>query len=50
MPKIVRGLEDCCVYHVLNRGNGRREVFYNSILNVRCPSYVQNVIRAIKED
>ena len=27
MPKIVRGLGDNIVYHVINRGNGRQEVF-----------------------
>jgi putative transposase len=28
MPRIVRGLADNIVYHVINRGNGRREVFH----------------------
>jgi len=30
MPRIARGLGDSCVYHVLNRGNGRSEVFHGS--------------------
>lgn len=30
MPRIARGLGDCCVYHVLNRGNGQSEVFHGS--------------------
>lgn len=29
MPKIVRGLAGNTIYHVLNRGNGRQEVFHN---------------------
>jgi putative transposase len=28
MPRIVRGLGDDIVYHVINRGNGRQEVFH----------------------
>jgi len=28
MPRIVRGIGDNIVYHVINRGNGRQEVFY----------------------
>ena len=28
MPRIVRGLADNIVYHVINRGNGRQEVFH----------------------
>jgi putative transposase len=28
MPRIVRGLGDEVVYHVINRGNGRQEVFH----------------------
>jgi putative transposase len=28
MPRIVRGLGDDVVYHVINRGNGRQEVFH----------------------
>lgn len=30
MPRIARGLGDCCIYHVLNRGNGQSEVFHGS--------------------
>lgn len=30
MPRIARGLGDCCVYHVLNRGNDQGEVFHGS--------------------
>ncbi|HYA13120.1 MAG TPA: transposase [Syntrophales bacterium] len=30
MPRIARGLGDNCVYHVLNRGNGRGDVFHSS--------------------
>ena len=30
MPRIARGLGDDYVYHVLNRGNGRGEVFHGS--------------------
>jgi putative transposase len=29
MPRIVRGLGDNIVYHVINRGNGRQEVFHS---------------------
>jgi len=28
MPRIVRGLGDDVVYHVINRGNGRQEIFH----------------------
>ena len=28
MPRIVRGLGDGIVYHVINRGNGRQEIFH----------------------
>ncbi len=28
MPRIVRGIGDNIVYHVINRGNGRQEVFH----------------------
>lgn len=28
MPRIQRGLGDNVVYHVINRGNGRQEVFH----------------------
>ena len=28
MPRVVRGLADRLIYHVLNRGNGRQEVFH----------------------
>jgi hypothetical protein len=28
MPRIVRGLGDNIVYHIINRGNGRHEVFH----------------------
>jgi putative transposase len=28
MPRIVRGLGDNIIYHVINRGNGRQEVFH----------------------
>jgi hypothetical protein len=28
MPRVKRGLVDGFVYHVLNRGNGREEVFH----------------------
>lgn len=28
MPRIARGLADGCVYHVLNRGNARQQVFH----------------------
>jgi putative transposase len=28
MPRIIRGLADNIVYHVINRGNGRQEVFH----------------------
>lgn len=39
MPRIKRGLVDGFIYHVINRGNGRREVFhkpqdYNIFLNL----------------
>lgn len=30
MPRIARGLADGAVYHALNRGNGRQEVFHGS--------------------
>jgi putative transposase len=30
MPRIVRGLGDNVVYHVINRGNGRQEVFHKN--------------------
>jgi putative transposase len=29
MPRIVRGLGDNIVYHVIKRGNGRQEVFHS---------------------
>lgn len=28
MPRVARGLADGMIYHVINRGNGRREVFH----------------------
>jgi putative transposase len=28
MPRVVRGLADSLIYHVLNRGNGRQKVFH----------------------
>ncbi len=28
MPRVARGLADGQVYHVLNRGNGRQDVFH----------------------
>lgn len=28
MPRVERGLQDGQVYHVINRGNGRQEVFH----------------------
>jgi putative transposase len=28
MPRVTRGLVDGIVYHVLNRGNGRQEIFH----------------------
>ena len=28
MPRIARGLADGCIYHVLNRGNARQQVFH----------------------
>lgn len=28
MPRVERGLYDNCLYHVINRGNGRQEVFH----------------------
>ncbi|KAF0145271.1 MAG: hypothetical protein FD156_1102 [Nitrospirae bacterium] len=28
MPRVVRGLADNYVYHIINRGNGRQEVFH----------------------
>ena len=28
MPRVSRGLADGCIYHVLNRGNGRQSVFH----------------------
>jgi putative transposase len=28
MPRIIRGLADNIVYHVINRGNGRQEVLH----------------------
>src|SRR4030042_3281183 len=28
MPRIARGLADNCIYHVINRGNGRGKVFH----------------------
>lgn len=28
MPRITRGLVDGSIYHVLNRGNGRQEIFH----------------------
>lgn len=30
MPRIARGLADNFVYHILNRGNGRQEVFHKN--------------------
>jgi len=30
MPRIARGLADRVIYHVLNRGNGRQEVFHKN--------------------
>lgn len=28
MPRVVRGLADRLIYHVINRGNGRQEIFH----------------------
>jgi REP-associated tyrosine transposase len=28
MPRVARGLADNQVYHILNRGNGRQDVFH----------------------
>jgi putative transposase len=28
MPRVARGLGDKCIYHVLNRGNGRQAFFH----------------------
>lgn len=28
MPGVVRGLADNFIYHIINRGNGRQEVFH----------------------
>jgi putative transposase len=28
MPRIARGLSGNCIYHVLNRGNGKQKVFH----------------------
>ncbi len=28
MPRVARGLVDGFVYHILNRGNGKQEVFH----------------------
>jgi len=28
MPRIARGLRENCIYHVLNRGNGKQKVFH----------------------
>jgi len=28
MPRVTRGLADGCIYHVLNRGNGRQRIFH----------------------
>jgi len=28
MPRIARGLTDNGIYHVINRGNGKQEVFH----------------------
>jgi putative transposase len=40
MPRIARGLVDGFIYHVPNRGNGRREIFhrakdYEAFINLR---------------
>jgi len=29
MPRLARGLVDGFIYHVINRGNGRQEVFHD---------------------
>lgn len=39
MPRIERGLADNSIYHVINRGNGRQEIFhkdkdYEAFINV----------------
>ncbi|GFO57173.1 hypothetical protein GMSM_41800 [Geomonas sp. Red276] len=39
MPRIARGVSDGFVFHILNRGNGRQEVFhkdgdYHSVLTL----------------
>ena len=28
MPRVERGLYGGCIYHLINRGNGRREIFH----------------------
>jgi len=28
MPRIPRGLADNCFYHIINRGNGRQQIFH----------------------
>jgi putative transposase len=28
MPRVKRGLSDGLIYHVLNRGNGKKEIFH----------------------
>jgi len=37
MPRIARGLADGLIYHILNRGNGRQEVFHrlNDVMTQR---------------
>ncbi len=49
MPRIVRGLGDNIVYHVINHGNGRQEVFHKEkdyeafmkhrVKKVACPPF-----------
>jgi putative transposase len=39
MPRIARGLSDGLIYHVINRGNGKQQVFhkdgdYRAFLNL----------------
>ena len=28
MPRVARGLADGLIYHIINRGNGRQQVFH----------------------
>ena len=44
MPRIQRGIVDHFIYHVINRGNGRQEVFhkdgdYKSFIDLRQSPY-----------